>query len=762
MIGETLSHYRIHAKLGEGGMGVVYRAQDDRLGREVALKVLPPGALADQTAQARLLREARAASALNHPNICTIYDIGEAGGRFFIAMEYIHGQPLSALVATGALPLEMVVRYGAQIADALAHAHERGIVHRDLKSSNVVITPEGRAKVLDFGLAKRLAGPELDQTTRSMDPLTQAGTVVGTLHYMAPELLRGAQADARSDIWALGVVLYELASGKLPFTGTTGYELSSAILRDPPAPLPARAPAGLRTSVQTCLAKEPGQRYQRAGEVRAALEALSLGLAVTPAPPARRPVTAAAPKVRRGQIRSLAVLPLTNLSSDPAQEYLAEGLTEVLLTDLAQISALRVISRTSSGQYKGVRKPLPEIARELNVDAIVEGSVQRSGDRVRITAQLIEAPTDRHLWAKSYERDLGDLLALESEVAQAIAGEIRIKLTPRERVRLARVRPVHREAHEVYLKEIYHFDRLDLPTGMNYFQQAIKLDPDYAPAYGRLARGYYYYGFFGVLPPKEAFSKLKETAATALQKDNALAEAYGYRALAHLYYDWDWAEADRGLRRALELKPSHAELSHAYGHYLMVMGRTEEGLAECKRAVELDPVGVILTACLGWHCLFSREYDEAVEPLLKALRMDPNLHWTHVILGWTYEQKGMFEQAITEYRDAISFSGGLVIAVAALGHALAVSGKRSEAHQVLAQLAERAQQSYVSAYDVATIYTGLGDREKAFEWLQKAYEEHSSFLIHIPWDPRFDTLHADPRYHDLLARVGLPPLAPAS
>jgi len=387
---------------------------------------------------------------------------------------------------------------------------------------------------------------------------------------------------------------------------------------------------------------------------------------------------------------------------------------------------------------------------------VVEGSVLRAGERVRVTAQLLHAPTDRHLWAKSYEADDANVLTLQSELAQAIAGEIRVKLTPRERVRLATVRPVNREAHEAYLKGIYHFDRLDLAKGMEYYQQAVTLDPNYAPVWGRIARGYYYLGFFGAMAPHDAFPKLKGAAARALAIDESLAEAYGYRALYYLYYDWDWAAAEKEFRRALELKPSHAEISHTFGHYLMSMGRLKEGLEVCQRAVALDPVGVILTACLGWHCLFSRQVDDAVQPALKALSMDPDFFWAHLILGWAYEQTGQFEEAIAEYQNSVSLSGGMVITIAALGHVYALSGRRQEAQHVLAELAGRAQQSYVSSYDVATIYAGFRDADRIFEWLEKAYAERASFLLHLQWDPRFDPVREDPRFHALLQRIGLP------
>jgi serine/threonine protein kinase len=416
MMGQRLRHFRILEKIGAGGMGEVYRAHDEQLDRDVAIKVLPAASFHDATARARLLREARTASKLNHPHICTIHEVGEADGQAYIAMELVEGQPLSARLADGALPPEQVLRYALQLADALAHAHERGVVHRDLKSANVIVTPEGRAKVLDFGLAKRLNKEELDEATTLSQDLSQPGTIVGTLAYMPPEQLRGEPADARSDVWALGVMLHEMASGERPFQGKTGFELSSAILNQPPSPLPPEVPPELRGVIERCLEKEPGRRYQRGGEVRAVLEAIQSGSAIpawTPPKPTRRWLVLAASLVvviaaavalgrfRGGgaapRISSMAVLPLQNLSGDPEQEYFVEGTHEALITDLAKISALRVIARPSVMRYRGASKPVSEIARELKVDAVLTGSVVRSGDRVRITAQLIRAATDEHL-----------------------------------------------------------------------------------------------------------------------------------------------------------------------------------------------------------------------------------------------------------------------------------------------------------------------------------------------------------------------------
>jgi serine/threonine protein kinase len=458
-IGPTISHYEILEKLGEGGMGVVYKAEDLKLKRSVALKLLPEQLPKETHAMARLEREAQAASALNHPHICTIHEVGEAEGQAYIAMEYVEGRTLKSLAEPGGLPVETVLRYGAQIADAMAHAHERGVVHRDLKTANVVITPESQVKVLDFGLAKRLPECEEAEGTHATETFTQEDTIAGTLPYMAPEVLSGKPADVRSDLWALGVVLYEMAAGQLPFRGQSGYELSSMILRDPPPPLPAHAPAGLQAVIARLMAKEPGLRYRSAGEARAALEAVGQTLLSVPeAPrPAKMPATPRRTLVaagvllavlvgvvlvftlrREAHIGSLAVLPLANLSGDPAQEYFADGMTEAVIADLAKIKAMRVISRTSVMPYKKSKKSMREIANALHADAVIEGSVMRSADRVRITVQLIDASTDQHLWAESYERDLKNVFALQGEVAWAIAQRVRVAMTPQEQARLVK------------------------------------------------------------------------------------------------------------------------------------------------------------------------------------------------------------------------------------------------------------------------------------------------------------------------------------
>jgi eukaryotic-like serine/threonine-protein kinase len=765
-----VSHYRLIEKLGAGGMGEVYLAEDTILGRNVALKLLPQSAVTDREASHRLIREAQAAAQLDHPNICSIYEAGEEEGVSFIAMQLIEGRPLSDRVHEGTLSAGESLTIAAQVAEALGEAHRCGIVHRDVKPANVMIDRRGQSKLMDFGLAKSFVSwgdDAADDATARM--LTRPGSVIGTVDYMSPEQLRGEAADARSDVWSFGVMLHELLTGTRPFSGKSHAEVISAILRDQPAPQAARGDA-FGPVIDRCLRKSPSERYANAGEVHVALEILrktpaadsptgAKGSATTTPRAARSSAPSTGRKTRIGRIRSLAVLPLDSHSVDPEQEFFAEAMTESLLADLAHIGSLRVVSRTSVMRYKGTRKSLPQIARELNVDAIMVGSVLRVGGRVRISAQLIHGPTDAHIWSQSYERDSEDILALQSEVARAIADEVMVKLTPKERTRLSSVRRVDRAAHEVFLKGVYHFDRGDLGKGMELFAESTKLDPTYAPAWGRIARGYYYLGLFGVMAPVDAFSKLKDAAWKGQDLDPELADAYGYRAMASLYYDWNWAATGEEVRRALELKPNHSEMAHFYGHYLMVMGRAEEGLAACEHAIELDPLGTIMTACVGWHCLFSREIDDSIAPALRALELDPNLFWGHTILGWGYEQQGRRDESIAAYQKAIELSGGMVLTIAALGHAYAQFGRTEEAREVLAQLLERRKNSYVSAYDIATIHLALGDIDAAFGWLDEAYIEHASFLIHIHWDPRFDGVRDDPRFDALLRRIGLPSVA---
>ncbi|MCJ7485843.1 MAG: serine/threonine-protein kinase, partial [Candidatus Aminicenantes bacterium] len=559
LTGRNLSHYQIIDKLGEGGMGEVWKARDTQLDRHIALKVLRAGSPEESTARARLLREARTASKLNHPHICTIYEVGESDGQAYIAMEMVEGQTLSARLAAGTLPVGQVLSFGIQLADALDHAHNRGVIHRDFKSANIVITPEERVKVLDFGLAKRFSPMTGEETvTRTQESLTSPGAVVGTLAYMAPEQLRGETADARSDIWSLGVVLYEMASGVRPFQGKTNYELSSSILHGSPPSLQERTGgrmiAALRAVVERCLEKDPERRYQSSREVGAALEAVQGGAASRAWLVGRRmlsrhrwPAVGAAlatalalvavldiGSVRsrlagggvRPKYRSLAVLPLANLTGDPEQQYFVDGITATLINGVAQIGALRVISRTSVMHYKGTNKRLGEIAAELNVDAVLEGSAQRVGDNLRVMLQLVDAATDQHLWADNRDCEITDVLWVQSDVVQAIAREVNIRLTPEQQTRLSSPRKVNPEVYEAYLRGMFYLTQYteeNLDRGLKYLHQAVEIDPAEPLAYAGLAEGYVTIGH-SPSPPPEAFPRAKAAAERALALDPSTVE----------------------------------------------------------------------------------------------------------------------------------------------------------------------------------------------------------------------------------------------
>lgn len=774
--------YEVIEELGKGGMGSVYKVYDKEIKENIAIKLLDPVIAADERRIERFRNELKFARKITHRNVCRMHDLNKEEDTYYITMEYISGEDLGSLInRIGQFTVGKAVIIAKQACEGLAEAHHLGIVHRDLKPQNIMIDREGNTHILDFGIARAFK-------TRK---ITDTGMMIGTPDYMSPEQAEGGEVDGRTDLYSLGVILYEMLTGRVPFEGETPLSIAlkhkSEEPRDP-RDINPQIPAEVSHIILKCMEKDKEQRYQSADELLSALNNIMEGLPTTERVIPRR--KSSVERISRikwrnyilyagaaavlillivigislfkggGEvIESIAVLPLKNLSGDPEQEYFTDGMTEALISNLTQLGALqRVISSTSVMQYKGARKPLPVIARELNVDAIIEGSVMRSGQRVRITAQLIEAKTDRNIWSKSYERDLSNVLAVQNEMARAIAKEIKIVVTPAEKALLTRSRPANPEAYQMYLKGRHFWNRRteeDIKKSIEFFQQAINIDPTYALAYAGLADAYIILGGYSLSSPQETYPKAKSAALKALEIDDTLAEAYTSLAFVKYRYDWDWFGAEADYNWAIGLNPSYATAHQWYGLLLSDIGRFDEALLELKRARELDPLSLSINTGVGIIFYYSRQYDLAVEEYRKVLDIDANFGYAHFWLAMAYLQKSLFEEAIEAYQKAVILSGGNVSYKAALGYAYAAAGKRDEALKILNELVEQSSLRYVPKYEIALIYAGIGEEDKAFEFLERAYLDRASFLVRFKVDPRFDSLRSDPRFTALQEKIGL-------
>ena len=741
MISKTISHYKILEKLGGGGMGVVYKTIDTKLDRTVALKFLPEQLHFDEEAEQRFISEAKSASSLDHPNICTIHDINKTeDGQFYIVMGYYAGETLKKKVDSGSIKIDTAINYATQIATGLARAHEAGIVHRDIKPANIMITDRNEVKILDFGLAK----------TSSEPSITKMGSTVGTVAYMSPEQTKGEYVDHRTDIWSFGVLLYEMITGQLLFKGEYDQAIIYSILNESPPPISdydESLPEKLNSIIQKMLGKNPGERYQNMTELIDELEK----------------VTSQQPTIENESAEternpSIAILPFANMSEDKANEYFSDGLAEDIINALAQIRDLRVVARTSAFSFKNKETDIREIGEKLNVNTILEGSVRKANNQVRITAQLINVEDGFHLWSEQYDRNLDDIFGIQDEITFTIVDKLKGHLLKEEKSAISRRRTENQEAFNLYLKGRHFWNNRTgegMRRGIECFENATEIEPNYALAYSGMADAYSMIGAYYYLPAKESYPKAIRAANKAIAIDDSLAEAHCALGYAIYEFNWDWTGAEESFKKGLKINPGYSFGHACYAHCLFMLGRFEDAEREIKLARDLDPLGLITNANVGYCYFLNRKYDLALEEYNKALEIDPSFHPLLAYMAEVYEQKGMIDESIKAMKLAYAKSEMNAKILAILGHIYGTAGNTKEANKILDELEKRSRNEFVSASNFTLLYLGMNQKDQVFEWLEKAYEEKAPFVCYLKVDPRFDKIRDDERFTDLKKRVGL-------